>query len=416
MNKLSPIFILIFLLISVEFHYAQDSRKSLESKRKDLNRQIEETSKILSSTSKSKESSLQELTMLQKQMDSRTELINVIREELDSIECVLSEKEEFIYKYVADFEKMKSVYKKVLIQLYKHKILNNNMLSIFSIEEFKKAYRKEIYLKQLEKKRSEQVMLIRQTKNQYAKEIAFLETNRNEKTTLFNENTTQKNELDKELAEKDLLVKKLKTKEKQLSNDLKVKENNRKKLNDKIEKIIKDQIASAKNKTRQFKNNTDKKIKSNASAQNAQNQSNSQNLDDLSFLGRKGRMNSPLKSGIIISKFGKQQHQVFEQVFTHNNGVDIRTNGESAVRSVHSGIVVSIFEVPGAGNAIMLKHGNYYTIYSNLATISVKSMQEINNGEKIGTVGKEIKTGDYILHFELWNGKSKENPELWINF
>ena len=104
------------------------------------------------------------------------------------------------------------------------------------------------------------------------------------------------------------------------------------------------------------------------------------------------------------------------QVFTNNNGIDIRTSAESSVRAVHRGVIVGIFEVPGGGNAIMLKHGNYYTVYSNLSSITAKSGQEVENGVKLGTVGKEPKSGEYILHFELWNGRTKENPELWLTF
>src|SRR5690606_18500375 len=118
--------------------------------------------------------------------------------------------------------------------------------------------------------------------------------------------------------------------------------------------------------------------------------------------------------GVIVGKFGKQQHPIFDQVFTHNNGIDIRCSANASVKAIHAGTVVSVFSIPGSGNAVMLKHGNYYTTYSNLGSVVVKRGEEVNSGAKIGTVAKDSNSGSYLLHFELWNGKTKENPEHWL--
>ena len=122
----------------------------------------------------------------------------------------------------------------------------------------------------------------------------------------------------------------------------------------------------------------------------------------------------PVYKGRIVGHYGRQAHPVFEQVITENNGVDIKTTANASVKAVHAGEVVSVFTIPGYNKAVMLKHGDYYTTYSNLGQVSVKRGQKVQGKQKLGVVSKDAKTGNYILHFELWKGKNKENPSHWL--
>ncbi len=144
MHYKSLIIIVFFLFTFAFLLKGQNSRSTLESKRKELNKQIENTSKLLSQTSKSKQHTLQELSTLQKQMESRGDLIKVIRQELDSIEALLETKQEDVLRLTADLNKMKSAYKKVLVQLYRHKTNNNIVYFLFSSENFNKSFEKQM--------------------------------------------------------------------------------------------------------------------------------------------------------------------------------------------------------------------------------------------------------------------------------
>ncbi len=415
MSYKSLFIIVVFLFPCAFLLKGQNSRSNLESKRKELNKQIENTSKLLSQTAKSKQHTLQELNTLQRQMETRGDLIKVIRQELDSIETLLEKKQDDVVKLTEDLNKMKSAYKKILVQLYRHKTNNNLVYFLFSSESFNRAFEKQLYLSQLEKRRSEQATVIRKTQVSAKTEIGLLQSQRIEKSALLGEEIDQTGTLNKELSEKDKMIRNLKSKESQLRKELAAKEDSKRQLNNKIEGIIRDQIAASKSDSRQYNNSKSKKPNETTSSKSGKYiPSEPDKGDETSFAGRKGRLSSPVSGGVIVSKFGKQQHPVFEQVFTHNNGIDLRTAANATVKAVHKGTVVSVFAVPGNGNAVMIKHGLYYTTYSNLSNVNVKRGDELATGAILGNVGKDINTGNYLLHFELWNGKNKENPEIWL--
>jgi biotin carboxyl carrier protein len=116
------------------------------------------------------------------------------------------------------------------------------------------------------------------------------------------------------------------------------------------------------------------------------------------FAAKKGQLSKPLK-GTIISRFGKQKHPLFDHIYTYNNGIDIKASSGAAVRAVYNGSVVSVFTVPGNGNAVMLKHGEFYSTYSNLETVSVRRGDNLKTGAQLGTVGKDMNTGNYLLQY-----------------
>ncbi len=385
------------------------SRKELERRRKKLNNQIQNTSNLLNKTAASRRATLQELHTLQSQMESREELIHVIQEELAQIDNQLLRKQEALKALEEDLDKLKHNYKKILVQLYRYKTQKTGVLYVLSTESFNKLYQRQIYLTQLEKRRSRQASLIRQTQQQFNKEIADLNQEKAAKAALLKEQLDQKTSLDKELGAKDEMVKNLKRKEQQLRADLKAKARSKRQLNQKIENVILEQIAAAKTNSRSYPGNSS----STTSKPNNYIPSNSGG-DAANFAAQRGRLPKPVSSGAIVSRFGRRQHPVFEQVTINNNGLDFRTPVGASAKAVYAGKVVSVFAIPGSGNAVMLQHGNYYTTYSNLSTVYVKRGQKVGKGTALGKVGKELSSGSYVLHFELWNGKSIENPEPWL--
>lgn len=403
---LSISLILCFLFSGLGEGLAQ-SRKELERKRKKLNSQIKSTSNLLNKTAASRKANLQELSTLQSQMKSREELINVIQEELSQIDNQVLRKQEALNALEEDLSKLKKNYKKVLVQLYRYKTQKTGVLYVLSTESFNKLYQRQIYLTQLEKKRSKQATLIRKTQKQFNEEIAVLEKEKGNKAELLKQEVDQKTSLDKEVGAKDNIVKQLKRKESQLRKELKAKARSKNSLNRKIEAVIREQIAAAKSSSRSYpgKNNSksDPKYIPNKAGSTGKN-----------FGSQKGRLPKPVSSGAIVSRFGRHQHPVFEQVTVNNNGIDFRTPSGASAKAVYAGEVVSVFAIPGSGNAVMVKHGNYYTTYSNLSTVYVKRGSKVSQGKALGKVGKEASSGSYILHFELWNGKSKVNPEPWL--
>ena len=128
----------------------------------------------------------------------------------------------------------------------------------------------------------------------------------------------------------------------------------------------------------------------------------------------KGKLPWPLENGVIISKYGKQKHVVFSEVETFNNGVDIATDKNTEVRVVFDGIVSRIFFIKGEGKAILINHGEYFSVYSGLKEVIVKAGEKLLSKEKIGVVLTHEEERKTELHFEIWKGYEKQDPSNWL--
>ena len=132
------------------------------------------------------------------------------------------------------------------------------------------------------------------------------------------------------------------------------------------------------------------------------------------FMRNKGKLPWPLEKGIIVSRYGKQKHIVFSGVETFNNGVDFATDKNTDVRVVFGGTVSRIFFIKGDGKAILINHGEYFSVYSGLKDVKVKAGEKLLPKEKIGVVITHEEDNITQLHFEIWKGYEKLNPSNWL--
>ncbi|MBL7717750.1 MAG: peptidoglycan DD-metalloendopeptidase family protein [Flavipsychrobacter sp.] len=132
-----------------------------------------------------------------------------------------------------------------------------------------------------------------------------------------------------------------------------------------------------------------------------------------SFESNRGRLPWPVEKGFVSGRFGVHPHPVERKVMVENNGVTIRTSEGATARAVFEGTVANVFSIPGAGWNILITHGNYFTVYSGLASTRVKKGDHVSTKQAIGTVGKDDE-GDNVINFQIWKGASKMDPEGWI--
>ena len=132
------------------------------------------------------------------------------------------------------------------------------------------------------------------------------------------------------------------------------------------------------------------------------------------FADNKRKLPWPIDNGVVVGKYGKQKHEVFSSVETFNNGIDIATNKNTAVRSIFDGKISRIFFIKGEGRAVLINHGSYFTVYSGLKEITVQVNEKIMANEKIGVVATQEKEEKTELHFEIWNGYEKQDPTKWL--
>ncbi len=389
---------ILFTLLCQGVAIAQ-SRSSLENKRKKLLKEIKLTSELLSNTQKNRKSSVIALQTLNKQIETRDKLIQNISDQIDFLDEHINRNNSVIESLERDLQKFKEEYAKMIYYAYKTRNAYSKLLFIFSSETFNDAFRRIKYLQRYADHRKRQVELIDLTKKSLSKQVEKLEERKQEKKALLDSETEQKQLLSGEKQKKNDLIKTLKKKESSLLADIKKKKRDAEKLNKAIEDIIKKEIELARKKAEASKN-----------AMTLTPEAAKLSKD---FVANKGKFPWPVERGVIIGTFGEHPHPVLPSVKVKNNGVDIKSPKGSIARAVFDGEVVNIVYNPGFNNAIIVKHGEYFSVYSNIDKTFVKAGDKLSPKQDLGTVYTDD-DGLTQIHFEIWQGTKKLNPAYWL--
>jgi len=285
---------------------------------------------------------------------------------------------------------------------FKNRDSDYKMLYIFSAKSYTEAYHRLKYIEQYTDFRKQQVARIKVTKEKLEgkiNEIAILKDSKKELVTV----QAQEKELFlKDKQSQQASLQKLQQNEGKLKQELQAQENKRKQIARAIRKAIEDEIAAEakKNKKKGFTSTPE----TSALSKN--------------FATNKGKLPWPVFKGEITGRYGKQEHEYVKNTYVENNGIDITTDKGANVRAVFGGKVSSVFVIPGAGKVVMVSHGNYRTVYSNLESVYVSKGESITIKEKIGKLLPSDGGNFSEAHFEIWSissgGMKSQNPSSWI--
>jgi septal ring factor EnvC (AmiA/AmiB activator) len=405
-------YLLILAFIFVSIALIAQTKDELKKQKLEIEKEISYTVKLLNKTRSNKTKSLNYLKVLESQIKSKAQLlitlnieISLLNKQIKKTEFSIIETEQKIIVEEQNLKNLKDEYAKMIYAAFKQKGKRNDMTFIISASDFNQAYKRMLYLKQYSVFRKNQAIKIEESQKQLIKKKEKLAQ---QKDRLIEESATKillveskKEELESVNStknEKQGLVKKLSKSERLFKNQLQEKQKKAKELDDKIRKIIKEEIAKAKKKNR----NDGYSLTPEALALS------------LEFTNNKGKLPWPLEKGVIVSRYGKQKHIVFTGVETFNNGIDIATDKNTDVRAVFDGIVSRIFFIKGKGKAILINHGEYFSVYSGLKEITVKAGEKLFSKEKIGVVLTHEEENKTELHFEIWKGYDKHDPSNWL--
>ncbi len=399
MRSIAPkVFLALFLLAPL-LCFSQE-RQLLEERRKKLILDIQKAEELLTDTKKNKETTLLRYNTLQGQIKKRKELIRTLQEEVNLADGSLTQLHSVIQSLQSDIDKLYREYGQMARVAYRQKLTLGRILFLFSAHSLNDAFRRWQYLKQYDHYREKQAHLISETQSTLISQLHELETRKKEKQSLLENANWQTGRLATELDEKDKLLKSLKTYEDSLMAELKKKRQAHEQLNSAIEKVIRDEMAKARKAERKDETNT----VSNAAAEASS-----------GFEGVKGRLGWPVQNGTITGYFGRQEHPSLSGVYLTNNGIDIRTELDASVLCIFQGEVVGVQFIPGYSSYMaIIRHGSYYTVYSNLEEVSVKRGQTVKAKEVIGKVRTDPKTSAAEVHFEVWQEKNRMNPLDWL--
>lgn len=386
------------LMLLFAIHGWGQNRKELEAKRKQLIQEIQQTTNRLQETQKNKAAALDRFVALQHQIGKRRQLIETLRDEVDFTEASILRTNEVIEALGDDIAHLQADYANMLRTAFRQQYNQSAFIFLFSANSLNQLFLRWQYLRQYNRYRKKQAKLITETQKMLADKARQLENRQREKMSLLAIQESQKTLMDRELQDKDHLVKNLKKSESRLASELDKQQRVHQQMNDAIEAMIREEMAKKRKVSR-----TPEALAETVPAVET---------DPVSrdFQQRKGRLPWPVTKHEVIKAFGKQPHPKFKGVETVNNGVDVLSEPRAEVRSIFQGQVLGTQFIPGYNNLVIIQHGNYYTVYSNLEDVYVKREEEIGTTQVIGRLSKDKAE----FHFELWRDKVKLNPEIWL--
>jgi murein hydrolase activator len=400
------VLLMLSLLFSSHVVYAQknQSRKDLENKKKELQKEIEYTNQLLDETKKNKRNSLNQLITLNKKISIREELISTINREIAILNQQINQNYRAIEGLQKDLEKLKDEYSKMIYYAYKNQNAYSRLMFVFASSDFEQAFMRLKYLQQYSEYRHKQAELIVKTKNNLDQQTALLEVKKAEKRSLLSNEQTEKEKLSSEKSEKEQVISQLQTKESELKKELQKKKKDAEKFEQAILKIIQMELEKAQKVAAEENKPKPQKLLLTPEALELSN----------SFANNKNKLPWPVEKGFISERFGIHPHPLIPNIEVNNNGIDITTGAGALVRAVFDGEVKAIVTMPGAGRFILIRHGEYLTIYSNLNDIYVKVGDKVKTKQKIASIMMDEKDSNTVLHFELWKGQVKQDPENWL--
>ena len=370
--------------------FSQKNREDLESQRKALEKQIKSTSEVLQKTQKSKTKSLNELKALNVQISQRQELLSSINKELDNLEEEATIQEKNKKEAAKAINQLEERLDHALRMSYVRNQLQPDWIYLLSAQSISQALTRWVYLRQYKNYVSRQLDELAEKKEKHQELIILLEENKKEKKQLFNEEEEHRRKIQAEQKTQQALLNDLGREEKKLKNQLTSTQAKKKKLDDEIARLIREE---------------GKKMNTSGLATAPETKA----LND-KFASNKGKLPWPVGKGMITGRFGNHPHPVLKGITVQNNGIDIQAEASASVKSLFNGTVASVTKIPGYDYMVMVRHGLYFTVYSKMVTVSVKKGDTVTTGQVLGKLGTE----EPELHLEIWQDKTKLNPESWI--
>ena len=386
--------ILLFISMAVSLTaVGQKNKKQLELERIENISKITEAEKILAQTKTKKKATLGQLAALENQIASREVLLKSLDEEVDLITAEILELDAVISDIDLYLKSLKDEYAAMIYKSYKSNNGYNVITFLFASDSFTQFYMRLKYMEQYVEARKMQSHQIAQTKQELKGQQTAQEQKKSDQQQVIKSKLMESNQLIKLKKEKSTLIAQLTKNERSLRKEMAARKQSIKKLDNLIANLIKVEL--------------ERELKTSSGQKELAKELTGEFEDQMR------KLPWPVKTGFISLKFGLQRDPILKNVSINNTGVDIQTQSDENIAVVFDGEVRIKAFVPGQNNVVIVKHGNYYTVYSKLKSVEVKQGQVLRAGDLIGKVHTN-NAGISQLHFEVWRDKKKLNPERWL--
>ena len=397
-------FLCLFITISLNQSFSQiknNEQKRLEAQRLKLKKEIKQINNLLFSNTKIRKIALNEVENIETRLNVRLELIKVTNQQANLLTRRININQRNIENQRKELDELKKEYAKMIQKSYASKSLQNRLMFLFSSENFLQAYRRIQYLKQYARYRRKQGLQISE-KTKLLQNLNQVLIEENEmKTKLINDNREIRKKLIQEQKQQQELINTLRLKQNTLRTQIEKKQKQRQRIDKEINRLIREAIAesnriSGKKSREIFQLTPEAKL----IAEN--------------FQENKGRLPWPLEKGVVTQGFGRQRHPVVKTTIIQSNGVTISTEPFAKVRAVFEGEVMSVIIIKGSNPSVLIRHGSYITLYTNLSKLYVKKGEKVSSKQVIGEVFTNQQTGRTQLQFGIFNNIKALNPKDWV--
>ena len=392
---------LVFFLIFSAINLQAQSREELEKRRIELQNEIKRITDLRISNQRKQQSVLTQVQDLNQQIKSTEDLIRLTNQQANILTREINTNTNRISELRKELEVLKEDYAKMVRRSYKSKSQQSRIMFLLSSESFLQAYKRLQYMKQYTNYRQQQGEKIKASAEELQSLNTRLVEQKEEKQQLIVENRRTRDELEKGRKAQQELMATIKKKEGQFVSQIRTRQQEIDKIDQEIERIIRESIARA-NK------------ESGSSARDTYELTPAAKALAADFAKNKGKLPWPVRTGTVTMRFGKQPHPVVKSVMIESYGVRIDTEERAKAKAIFNGTVSEIQAVKGANKAVMVRHGDFITIYNNLDEISVKRGDPVVTGQDLGVVATSRTNGKTTLHFLIYKNTTKMDPADWI--
>ena len=428
MKRIIWLVVACFFVLGVSAQTSTRKIKELESQRNELQEQIAASETLLQSTKKDVKSQLSNLSLINGQIVERKKYIRAIEQDVNTLNREITSLQRQLNTLQKDLKDKKSKYEASVQYLYRNKSIQEKLMFIFSAESLGQTYRRMRYVKEYGNYQRLQATEIERKQKQVQAKKEELETTRTAKQDLLKQGEAERKKLEKQEKERQKILDGLKRKQRGIQSEIQQKKRTAQKLNAQIDRLIEAEIEKARKRAEaeaSAKKKADKMGDSPAPVpsktpkadKGAPVEKYNLNTEDRKlssvFERNQGILPMPITGPyVIVGRYGQYAVDGLKNVRLDNKGIDIKGQAGAKARAIFDGEVSAIFKYNGLSN-VLIRHGNYISVYCNLSTVTVSKGAKVTTKSEIGTIHQDA-SGSAILHFQLRKETAKLNPERWL--
>jgi murein hydrolase activator len=446
-KKNSTLFFIVFLFLLClsqtplqAQRNGKNSKKELENRKKKIAEEIKHINSMLNETRVYRKNSIGALVNINIKLEKRQGLINTINAQIQELNTEISTNELQIERLKNNLEKLKAEYARMVVLAHRNQDAYSSLMFVFAAENFNQAYARLKYMQQYSEFRKKQAIEIINTQTALLAKLNELKEQRAEKNRLLGNEEQEKKVLSAEKQEKEQVLTELQKKEKELKVELERKKQAAIQLQVAIKRLIEAEIkrkaeeanraelarliAAKKLKDEKGKSNTTSETKPSNEVANVKTETKTnafvpvltEEAEALSadFANNRGKLPWPVTKGVICETYGEHEHPAIKGFLMFNNGLEICANKGSEARAVFDGEITSIAISPTGGKLVIIRHGEYLSVYCNLDNVSVKTGQKVKVKQVIGTVLHNEDEGKTSMNLQIWKGQKTMDPGGWL--